>query len=67
VGWVRVNAYVQGGQSNGVYNYSLDVTITDFDTQKSAAAALSAFLGNIQNQKQQQDLNKAKSQSVPTL
>jgi hypothetical protein len=66
-GWVRVNAYVQGGQSNGVYNYSLDVTITDFDTQKSAAVALSVFLNNAQNQKQQQDLNKAKQQSVPTL
>lgn len=66
-GWVRVNAFIQGGQNNGQYNYSLDVTITDFTIQKRAAAALSAFLGNLQNQKQQQDLNKAKQQSVPTL
>jgi|SRR5665213_1805612 len=67
VGWVRVNGNVIGGLVNGAYTYSLDVTISDFDLQKTSAIALSVVLNNAQNQRQQQDLNKAKQQSVPNL
>lgn len=66
-GMVVVRAGVTGGQNNGVYNYSLDVTITAYGIEKRAAVALSGFLGNVAAKKQQQDLNKAKQQSVPTL
>jgi len=66
-GLVIVRASISGGESNGVFNYSLDVSINDFTLQNNAAYALDVVLNNATNKKEQQDLNKAKQQSVPAL
>lgn len=63
-GWVIVTAYVAGNMQSG---FSLTVTITNGNIEKRAAVALSTVLNNVANKKRQQDLDKARQQSVPTL
>jgi hypothetical protein len=66
-GWVLVRAIVTGKVENGNYNDSLDITISAYGIQKRAAYALGNALNGVANKQQQQDLNKARQQSVPTL
>jgi hypothetical protein len=67
-GLVMVRAEINGGVlSTGVYNYNLDVTLTDYTIQNNSAYALNVFLENLSAKKQQQDLDKAKAQSGPKL
>jgi hypothetical protein len=66
-GWVIVEALIAGGVQNGVYTYNLITKITNVNIQKRAAVALSNVLNGIAAKKQQQDLDKARQQSVPKL
>jgi hypothetical protein len=63
-GWVVVTAYVVGDMQRG---FNLTVTITNVNIEKRAALALTAVLNNIAGKKRQQELDKARQQSVPTL
>jgi len=68
LGLVMVRAEISGGVlSTGVYNYNLDVTLTDYTIQNNSAYALNVFLESGVAKKQQQDLDKAKAQSGPKL
>jgi len=66
-GWVLVRAIVTGKIENGTYNDSLDVTISAYGIQKRAAYALGNALNAVAKGQQQQDLDKARQQSVPKL
>jgi hypothetical protein len=66
-GWVLVRADVVGKVQNGSYDDSLDVTISAYGIQKRAAYALGNALNAVAKGQQQQDLDKAKQQSVPKL
>ena len=66
-GWVLVRADVVGKIQNGSYDDSLDVSISAYGIQKRAAYALGNALNGAANKQQQQDLDKAKQQSVPKL
>jgi hypothetical protein len=67
-GIVLVRAGVSGGQDgNGVYNYSLDVTVIDYGIEKRAAYALSGVLAAVASKQRQRQLNNAEGQSVPKL
>jgi hypothetical protein len=63
-GWVLVEAYIVGDMQNG---FSLNTTITNANIEKRAALALSKVLNAIAAKQQQQDLDKARQQSVPKL
>jgi hypothetical protein len=66
-GWVLVRADVVGKVQNGSYDDSLDVTISAYGIEKRAAYALGNALNGVVNKQQQQDLNRARQQSVPKL
>jgi hypothetical protein len=59
-----VEARIGGDMQNGFF---LAITITNANIEKRAALALSTVLNNIAAKKQQQDLEKARQQSVPKL
>lgn len=63
-GWVIVDAFIAGNTQSG---FSLTVTITNVNIEKRAAVALSTVLNNVAQKKRQQELDKARQQSVPTL
>jgi hypothetical protein len=63
-GLVMVRAVIGGDPNRG---YGLEVTLSDYGLQNAAAYALKDSLSKVAAGQQQQELTKAKAQSVPAL
>jgi hypothetical protein len=63
-GWVLVHGVIAGDLQNG---YNLTLSITNALIQKRAALALSNVLNGVANNQAQQQLQRAREQSVPKL